>query len=228
MVALLPNAERLLSEEKESMYNTADVLTKYSDLIYNRAHKFSRENPRFDFEDLVEEGKVAALNAAKSFDANRNTSFITYLTTTIDNELRKFVWSNEYDVYVSEHHRRTHHETLKTDTKTVRLDFDYESSMGDDGLLSKNGPHQLIPSGVPAPEDILMKEESISILREELSNLPDRERNILELRFLEDKTLQEIADSLKVPKQTIYAWQKKGMAILSKRVKNRLGSDYFD
>ncbi len=206
-----------------------EVLTKYSDLIYSRVHKFCRANPRFDFEDLVEEGKVAALNAQKSFDPNRNTSFITYLTTAIDNELRKFIWSNEYDVYVSEHHRRTHHETLKQDTRTVRLDVDSEYGSGDDGIFrQKDGTHQIIPSGVPSPEDILMREESISILREELSNLPDRERKILELRFFENKALQEISDELKVPRQTIYAWQKKGMAILSKRVKNRLGSDYFD
>ena len=206
-----------------------EVLKKYADLIFNRAHKFGRENPRFDFEDLVEEGKVAALRAEKAYNPNLKTSFITYLTTAIDNELRKFIWSNEYDVYVSEHHRRTHHETLKQDTKTVRLDMDVEYGASDDGVFrNKDGTHQIIPSGVPAPEDILIKEESISILREELSNLPDRERKILELRFFENKALQEISDELNVPRQTIYAWQKKGMAILSKRVKGRLGSDYFD
>lgn len=217
------------------MFNPDEVLEKYHNTILKVANKFNFSNSRFDFEDLVEEGRVAAIKAAKNYNPNKDAKFITYLMNSLDTELTKFVGDNAYDLEVSEHYRRQEYqkygsnEHLKQQAKALRLDLTTGSSDSFDGEPSGNSTtfHNVVPSGGPNPEDMMMRAESIQILREEMNGLPARERIVLQMRYLDGLTLREIAEHMDVTKQTIHGWEKKGFDRLSKRVKARMDYELY-
>lgn len=233
MVERLQSKGWLHSEGKKQMLDASEILAKYHRTILKTANKFCIKNPRFDIEDLVEEGRLAAINAANSFDPKKETKFITYLTNALNFELQKFVGDNAYDLEVSEYFRRKefkeHGSTdrLKNETRAIRLDVSTEDCPGDSQYRSLNTFHNVLPSGEPNPEEAMIRAENIQVLREEMNKLPERERVVLELRFLEGLTLREIAFQMNVTKQTIHGWQKKGFERLQRKVKTRLGHELF-
>jgi RNA polymerase sigma factor (sigma-70 family) len=218
-----------MSEIEEDL-NPDVVLAKYHNTILKAANKFSVKSPRFDFEDLVEEGRIAAISAAKSFDKAEGTKFITFLTNSLDRELYKFVGDNAFDIDVSEYYRRKEFEehgsldSLKKKAKAIRLDIEGPKNSGGDSPINY---HNAVPSGDPSPPEGMIRAENIQILREEMKNLPDRERLVLEKRYLDGLTLREIAEHMDVTKQTIHGWEKKGFDRLSKRVKARLDYELY-
>lgn len=195
-----------------------DVLTKYDNLIWKSARQHYRKNPRFDVMDLVEEGRVVAINAAEKYNPDRGTKFITYLTTTLHRELDKYVATNSWDLSVPEHVQRGREkksEIAKT-ALAVRLDAIQDDS--DNGEM----PMFTIPSGELSPEDLMIKNESVDVLMQELDRLPDREKQVISLRYLENKTLKEVAEKMDVAKQTILNWERSGFEQLKSRVRRRL------
>lgn len=204
------------------MYND-EVLEKYDKLVYKMANKYFTPNPRFSFEDLVSQGQIAAINAANSFDPSRDVSFTTFVYNAINNEVKKFVGDNVYDLTVTEYKRRKEWKDSGSSDglnkhKAIRIDDADISGRDSDGCYT-------IASGLPGPDEQAIKTESIDILMEELDNLPSREGAVVRLRWLEGKTLQEIADEMNASKQTIFGWEKRGFLRLKERVKERLGKD---
>lgn len=56
---------------------------------YNRIFKSS-------VDDLVQEGRIAILNCARTYDASRGSTFITYVFSSIRNALNAYVKRNKY------------------------------------------------------------------------------------------------------------------------------------
>lgn len=205
------------------------VLEKYDSAIHKVCHKYYFDNPRFSYDDLVSEARMVAIKALNSYDPDnkKKASFLTYLMVTLDMEVKEYVRRNRYDLTVSEHRQREefkNHGSLerlnKEATAHIRIEHQIETGIGEAHSL----PFELsIPSGYPSPEDIMIHNESIDVLREELDALPEREKMVINLRWFENKTLSDIASSMKVSKQTIYGWEQAGLDKLAKRVKERLG-----
>lgn len=205
-----------------------EVLQKYHNTILKLANKYSLRSSRFDFDDLVEEGRVAAINASKSFDKSKNTKFITYLTNSVSRELSKFVGDNSYDLTVTEHDRRDNYsrygsnDKLKEKAVCNRLIYD-----NGDTTSSNTISHYTIPSGDVTPEDAMIWKENISILREEIEALPDRDKQVIELRFINNMTLVEVADIMNTTKQNVHFLAKKSFDKLAQRVRSRLGGELY-
>lgn len=217
------------------MDNASSVLEKYDYLLHKMAHKYYMDNPRFSYEDLVATGQVAALNAANSYDEDRGeATFTTFLYNAVDNEVKKFVNDNIFDLNVTEHGQRKEfkqHGNLDRFRKTmsaVRIEA-LESPMDKKGMegpnSSNNNFSEVVASGAMSPEETMIRTEALDIMREELDSLPERERHVVEQRWIEGQTLQQIADSMNVSKQTIHGWEKKGFLKLQKRVQMRLGKE---
>ncbi len=64
----------------------------------------------------------------------------------------------------------------------------------------------------------LMNKESVKKLRDIISLMPETYREVLVLRFLEEKSYEEIMDILKKPKGTIAALINKGRKIIKKEL----------
>ena len=63
-------------------------------LVTKLAHKYNRNNPRLEFEDLVQQGLLGLSKAAEKFDLSKDVSFITYAHYWIDQSIRSYVMDN--------------------------------------------------------------------------------------------------------------------------------------
>lgn len=218
------------------MFNAEQMLEKYERAIHKAAHKYHKvvgANPRLSYDDIVAEAAAIAIKAANTFDEGRGTLFITHLTNALDNELRKYVISNNYDLNVTEHAEREEYkehgnlDKLKREANApVRLDYSISDEREHGGGYTTS-LGEILPSGYPSPEDILIKTETLDILREELDQLPEREKYVISSRWFDDKTLIEIAKEMNVSKQTIHGWEKSGIERLGRRVRMRLGNELY-
>ena len=170
-----------------------EVVKQFDRAIHKAAHFYHRlagDNPRISFDDIVGEARMVSIKAANSFDETKGAKFHTHLTNALDRELTEYLIDNGYDLSVSEYSTREAFkeegtlERLKQEANArVHLDMEVQ---GSDSYASYG---EILPSGVPSPEDVLIKTESLAILREELDALPDREKHVIELRWFENKTL---------------------------------------
>ncbi|MEZ4772932.1 MAG: sigma-70 family RNA polymerase sigma factor [Bacteroidia bacterium] len=72
-------------------------------------------------------------------------------------------------------------------------------------------------------QDLIQKEEVASrsdLIRQELEKLPPYQREVLYLRYFEDKSYQEIADILSVSDQVVYNYVSRAMKNLKKHLAN--------
>lgn len=214
------------------MLNAEEVLVKYKNTIYKAANKFYYPNSRFDLEDLVEEGRVVAINASRSFRPELKIKFITYLTNALNRELFKFVNNNAFDTHVpetdarNEFHREGNIEGLYRQANAISLDLPLASTGGDDD--EGEPAHVSIPSGNMPPDEALIHLESIQILREEIGNLPERDQAVIQLRYFDGLKLREIADRMNISKQAAAVWVQKSMDKLTYRMKARLGDGPYE
>ena len=213
------------------MYKPDEVIKQYSNAIFKVANTYYARNSRFSHEDLVAEAKVAAVQACESYDKTKKASFFTYLTSSMNREVQKYVKRNCFDLKVTEYRQRKefkecgNNDKIKSEARAISLDQGATFTSGGSKEFEANNFHAAVASGNIGPDIIMMRQESLIVLKEEIGNLPDRERHVLNGRWLEGKTLEQIADGFGVTKQTIHGWGKKGFERLQKRVRARLGDE---
>ena len=218
-------------------------------LLLDLANKFYLDTPKFSMEDLVQEANLAATRALKSFDHNRKgdnnipmaAKISTYVYTSVKRGIRDFVRKNKHDLYVTPYQQNKDFiESKKRPQKEVvgapkarfgtnkspmalRMDtISAKPARGDENEVSMG---QAIPSGDLCPMDKLLKKEQTEILREEVENLPDRERYIIEQKFFEGRHLADIAREQNVTRQRIEQISKRAMDRLRGKVIRRLDGD---
>ncbi len=213
------------------MYKPDEVLKKYSRAIHKVANTYYISNPRFSYQDLVSEAKVAAIEACGSYreDNKGKASFFTFLTSAMNWEVQKFVKNNKYDLKVTEHRQREDYKNTgnndKLDKEAKAFSIDQLSPNKNHDSSRESSLHSIIGSGTLPPDIAMIRVESIQVVMEELETLPDREKAVVKDRWLEGKTLEEIALTFGATKQTIHGWGKRGFDSLQKKVKARLGEE---
>ncbi len=96
---------KILSQEKQ-----LELLRKWkstgSEIAFNRlvesnyrsvtklAYKYSRNNPKLDIEDLIQQGLLGLTKAANKFDLSKDVGFLTYAHYWIDQSIRSYVMDN--------------------------------------------------------------------------------------------------------------------------------------
>ena len=60
-------------------------------------------------------------------------------------------------------------------------------------------------SEIPTPEEVMMQEQRIALIRRLLNRLDERYRRMIELRYYEDMSYEEIAQHLNLPMGTVKA-----------------------
>lgn len=76
---------------------------------------------------------------------------------------------------------------------------------------------RLIPAANDTQAEILTKEK-LEMLRQAIRALPKRYSEVLILRFLEEKSYEEIVDILKIPKGSVATYVKRGKELLHKQL----------
>lgn len=165
-------------------------------LVVYIARKF--ENTGINIEDLISIGTIGLIKAVNTFDTDRKIKLATYASRCIENEILMYLRRNN-----------------KTKTE---ISFDEPLNTDWDG-------NELLLSDVLGTEvDIITKNLDAAVDKEllinALSELKDREKQIMELRFgligKESKTQKDVADMLGISQSYISRLEKKIIKRLKK------------
>jgi RNA polymerase primary sigma factor len=159
------------------------------------------------FLDLIHEGNLGLIEAARRFDPSRNVKFITYAVW----------WVRESMMHVLADQTRAFSFPPKLFSVLRRsygagADVSLSEPIGRGGARDPDGPaHELgdllEQDGVPAIEAEMIRQSDLDELAAALCDLEGKEREIVRLRFgLEDdqpRTLQEIGDRLHLSRERV-------------------------
>ena len=190
------------------------------------------------FLDLIHEGNLGLMEAARRFDPERSVKFITYavwwirqaLTHALSSQTRAFSLPQKVSGAAARLTREVAQltEQLERRPTSSEIAADAEMSEADVAALMRlgardvslsdrpgfehdeSGPElgDLIESPAPPIEEDLVRESMVERVRAALSELDDKEREIVELRFGLDRdgemrTLQEIGEALHLSRERI-------------------------
>ncbi|HKN93823.1 MAG TPA: SigB/SigF/SigG family RNA polymerase sigma factor [Thermoleophilaceae bacterium] len=200
-----------------------DLVERYLPLARSLARRYDGRGESLD--DLVQVASVGLVKAIDRFDADRDLSFSSYAVPTILGELRRYFRDSGWAVHVP---RQMQESALKVNTAIERLSSElghspspqliaaelglsveevleamaansaYDTTSLDTPFGSGDGERRTIAESfgeTDARFDLIDGRVSVGPA---LKALPERERLILHLRFVEDRTQSEIAERIGV------------------------------
>lgn len=237
------NIEQLWEKysKKRDMTLKQKLIENYIYLVKIIAGRLSIHlNHYVDLDDLVSYGVIGLIDAIDKFDTTKNVKFDTYASLRIRgailDEIRKLDWvprtlrkkqkdlnkgyielentlgRTPTDDEISGYLELTLDEyyELVQDTNIASLVFieDYQLQAG-----------QITDLQTDTPEGYMQKQEMISLLKEAIDFLPEREKMVITLYYYEELTLKEISAILEVSESRISQLHTKGIS----RMKVKLG-----
>jgi RNA polymerase primary sigma factor len=150
------------------------------------------------FLDLIHEGNLGLIEAARRFDPARNVKFITYAVW----------WIRQALTHALSHQTRALSIPDKVFSHTppaTDVSLSDHVAEGDDASPELG---DLIQSDAPAVEDDLVHRSLVDRVSAALGELDDKEREVMRLRFGLDRdgdvrTLQEVGDMLELSRERI-------------------------
>lgn len=199
----------LSAEEEEIMIKNIDTELARSTLIEHNlrlvayiAKRF--ENTGANIEELISIGTVGLIKAISTFNSDKNIKLATYASRCIENEILMFLRKSA-----------THKREISID-EPLSVDWD-----GNELLLS-----DILGSDSDVVTRDMEDEEERRIVRAAVSDLCDRERIIIELRFGlsggRELTQKEVADALGISQSYISRLEKKIMGRLRKKIEEKI------
>ena len=162
------------------------------------------ENTGANIEELISIGTVGLVKAISTFNSEKNIKLATYASRCIENEILMFIRKST-----------THRREISID-EPLSVDWD-----GNELLLS-----DILGSDSDVVTRDMEEAEERKIVREAVSDLNDRERIIVELRFGlgsgRELTQKEVADALGISQSYISRLEKKIMGRLRKKIEEKI------
>ena len=199
--------EKLTAEEENALVvklNQGDedakreLIERNLRLVVYTAQKF--ENTKINMEDLISVGTIGLIKAVSSFKGDKNIKMATYASRCIENEILMY---------------------LRKTGKEKR-----EISLEDPLSSDTDGNELSLADVLPAEGDDVSHrvdaEDEKSILLLALAKLPEREQQIMDMRFgltsEKEMTQKEVADELEISQSYISRLEKKIMSKLKKEI----------
>ena len=176
-----------LSPEEEDVKKV--LIERNLRLVVYVARKF--ENTGINIEDLISIGSIGLIKAINTFDTGKNIKLATYASRCIENEILMYIRKNS--------------------SRRIELSFDEPLN------IDRDGNELLLSDILGCDEDTVSTgielEEDRKTIKEALSHLGSRERQIITLRFGLDggkeRTQKEVADLLGISQSYISRLEKK-------------------
>lgn len=149
-----------------------------------------------DAEDLTIEAFGKAFNRIEQYSPNY--AFSTWLFKIASNNCIDFI--------------------RKKRVKLTSMDHAFENNDGDSVSMQ-------LDSGHPDPSEVYMKKQKVKLMREVVSQLKPRYKDLIEKRYFQEKTYDEIAEEMDLPLGTVKAQlfrAREFMANLMKNTKDRI------
>ncbi len=164
---MLPSMAMTAKEE-------AKAVKDHAKWVYKIANEYRSKWYHVDVEDLIQEGMLGLLLAVRKWRPDGGASLLTYATYQIRARMRDLIGVDSSHKLVGDPDRP--------------LSLDAPLSWTDDIALLDT-----IASPDPSPEDVFADIEMTERVRDAVHKLSCREQRILRLRFIEEKTLDEVA-----------------------------------
>ena len=225
--------EELISQAQAGDKHTKEALVEEnSGLIWAVARRFLGRGAEAD--DLYQLGCLGFLKAVEGFDLQFGTQFSTYAVPKISGEIRRFL-RDDGAVKVSR--------TLKEQASTIRTTRNrLVTALGREPTIQEISRHTgLSPEEIALAETATAATESIQresgdegfslediltdteseermvekiALRQAISALPEREKNVVQLRYFHGLTQQRIARIMDISQVQVSRIEKKAIAKL--------------
>jgi RNA polymerase sigma-B factor len=200
-----------------------ELIERYLPLARSLARRYEGRGESFD--DLVQVASLGLVKAIDRFEAERGLSFSSYAVPTMLGELRRYFRDTGWALHVP---RAMQERVLKVNAAVEHLSGElgsspspqqvadeldmpveevleameantaYATSSLDTPLRSRDDDSQTVAETVGAADDRFELIEGRASISHALKSLPERERLILHLRFVEDLTQSEIAQRIGV------------------------------
>ena len=207
----------------------AALVTRFMPLARSLARRYERSSESLD--DLVQVASLGLLKAIDRFDPTLGNAFVSFAVPTILGELRRYFRDNCWDVHVprgtqertlklEQAERRLTVDRGRAPSVPELAEYleitpeqvlDAMAASQAYGALSLDAPRSSM-TGEPATtyaemlgetdERFTLVEDRVTIAGA-LEHIPERERVVLQLRFVEDLTQSEIADRIGVSQMQV-------------------------
>lgn len=209
-------------------------------LVLSIIQRFTNSNENVD--DLFQIGCIGLMKAIDNFDINQNVKFSTYAVPMIIGEIRRYLRDNN-SIRVSRSLRDTAYKAIyakeallkKNDKEPTVSEIADEIGINKEDIVfaldAIQSPVSLYEPVYSEGGDTLYIMDQVSdknnkeenwveeiSLKEALSKLPEREKNIIELRFYEGKTQMEVAQEISISQAQVSRLEKSAL----KSMKNYL------
>jgi RNA polymerase sigma-B factor len=239
----VPSALLFRRSQRENDSSARETLVRrFLPLAQSLALRYAQS--REPQEDLVQVASLALLKAIDRFDPDRDTSFVTFATPTILGELKRYFRDSTWAVHVMrsaqeraqaiDHavtrltNEHAHAPTVEEIASHLRLTseevLDGLQAMQAHAVLSLEAPRgsaegdedndSTIQDGLGAEDERFELIEADATLAPAVRSLPDRDRQILHLRFLEELTQNEIAARVGVSQMQVSRLLRRSIAQL--------------
>jgi len=195
-----------------------------------------------EYEDLVQIGSIGLLKAIKKFDTSYNVRFSTYAIPMIIGEIKRFlrddgiikVSRNLKEIAIKAHAYKENMEKTYGREPTIselaaELDITAEDLiMAMDSINSTQSLYDVIYQDDGSPVLLIDKIQNVNlddtnlidriVLKEVISTLEPRERQIIILRYFNEKTQCQVAEMLGISQVQVSRIEKKILDKLRKRI----------
>lgn len=202
-------------------------------LVLSIIQRFSNSNENVD--DLFQIGCIGLMKAIDNFDRNMNVKFSTYAVPMIIGEIRRYLRDNN-SIRVSRSLRDTAYKAIYAKESMVKRNqkeptvSEIAEEIGIEkeevvyALDAIQSPVSLYEPVYSEGGDTLYVMDQISdkknkeenwirnlALSDAMDRLPERERNIIELRFYKGKTQMEVADEIGISQAQVSRLEKNAL-----------------
>ena len=227
----------LTTEEKEELFKRIlareDYIKGNLRLVLSVIQRFSGNNENVD--DLFQIGCIGLIKAIDNFDITQNVRFSTYAVPMILGEVRRYLRDNN-SIRVSRSLRDTAYKAIYARENLMKKNMKEPTIMeiADEVGLSKEEityamdaiqtPMSLYEPVYTDGGDPLYVMDQISdkknreenwieqlSLNEAMKRLPDRERNIIRMRFYEGRTQTEVAEEVGISQAQVSRLEKNAL-----------------
>ena len=218
------------------------LVRRFLPLAQSLARRYAQS--REPQEDLMQVASLALLKAIDRFDPDRGTSFVTFATPTILGELKRYFRDATWPVHVTRDSqeraqaidraitRLTNEHARAPTVEEIAAHLGLTSEEVLDGLqamqayavLSLEAPKRstdgdedselTIQDGLGAEDERFELIEADATLAPAIRSLPERQRRILHLRFVEELTQSEIAAQVGVSQMQVSRLLRRSIAQL--------------
>ncbi|MBQ4558295.1 MAG: sigma-70 family RNA polymerase sigma factor [Clostridia bacterium] len=163
------------------------VIKQYENLIESKVNARGYHYYSYDYQELLQCGRLAVYKSILSFDNKKRVKFATFVSRVIDNELINYL-------------RQLNTQKQKANLNTLPI-----NNQGEMEITNHDGETTFVPfeSDLKSPENEIIDNETLTYALHEVGlKLSDMEFDILKLQ-LQGLKQKEIADILHIPVKSV-------------------------